>query len=128
MKLCAAGRINYARYTPAYIAEMKQLEQTQPRMYEHMMQGEFVVRRSPHRTFNCVPTGQALEQTINQEAKSRGGIISFTLRKGALLRWLMTRHVTGEYSESFKDLCQSGSKANLHEELGNARMNKDKTI
>lgn len=54
--LILAGRINYAHYTPAYIAEIKQLGQTQPRMYEHMVQGGFVVRRSPHMTFNCVTT------------------------------------------------------------------------
>ena len=121
-----AGRVNYARYTPVYIAEMKQLETRQPRMYEHMLQGGFVVRRSETRVFNCVPTDQALEQTINREAKSQGGVIGFTLRKGELLRWIMTRHITGEYSEAFKELCNSGTKGKLHEELGNARSNKDR--
>ena len=57
-------------------------------MYRHMMErGEVVVvRRSTSRIFNCVPTDQALEQTINREAKSQGGVMGFTLRKGALLR------------------------------------------
>ena len=74
-------------------------------MYRHMMDGGVVVvRRSASRIFNCVPTYQALEQTINREAKSQGGVIGFTLRKGALLRWLMTRHITGEYAEAFKEL------------------------
>ena len=85
-----AGRVNYARYTPVYIAEMKQLEKQKPLMYRHMMEGGFVVRRTAGRAFNCVPTDQALEQTINREAKSQGGVIGFTLRKGALLRWLLT--------------------------------------
>ena len=34
-----AGRINYSRYTPVYIAEMKQLEEREPLMYRHMMEG-----------------------------------------------------------------------------------------
>ena len=95
-------------------------------MYDHMQQGGFVVRRSASRAFNCVPTDQALEQTINREANSQGGVIGFTLRKGALLRWIMTRHITGEYSDAFKELCNSGTKGRLHEELGVARSNKDR--
>ena len=67
-----AGCQNYARYTPVYIAEMKELEQKQPVMYQHMMEGGFVVRRSQNRPFNSVPTDQALEQSINREAKARG--------------------------------------------------------
>ena len=46
--------------------------------------GVVVVRRSASRIFNCVPTDQAPEQTINREAKSQGGVIGFILRKGAL--------------------------------------------
>jgi len=57
-----AGRINYARYAPFYVVEMQQLEEKQPLMYRHMIEGEFVVRRSKSRVFNCVPTDQALEQ------------------------------------------------------------------
>jgi hypothetical protein len=33
------GRINYSRYTPVYIAEMKQLEEREPPMYRHMVGG-----------------------------------------------------------------------------------------
>ena len=34
-----AGRINYSRYTPVYIAEMKQLEEREPLIYRHTMEG-----------------------------------------------------------------------------------------
>ena len=67
-----AGRINYAQYTPVYIAEIKQLKEQQPLMYRYVMEGGFVERRSASRAFNCVPTDQALEQTINREAKGQG--------------------------------------------------------
>ena len=117
-----AGRVNYARYTPVYVSEMKSLETAQPDMFQHLMNGGFVVRRKQETTFNCVPTDQALEQTINREAKSDGGIIGFTLRKGALLRWLLTRHITGEYAERYKEMCLSNPQSRQHEELGHARM------
>jgi hypothetical protein len=109
------GRINYSRYTPVYIAEMKQLEEREPPMYRHMVVVVGVLHRSATRIFNCVPTDQALEQTINREANSKGCVIGFTLRNGALLRWPMTRHITGEYAEAFKELCNSGTNGKLHE-------------
>jgi len=65
-----AGRNNYARYTPIYVAEMHQLQMVAPKMLEHMSGGGFVVKHS-ERTFSCVPTDQALEQSINREAKSQ---------------------------------------------------------
>ena len=84
------GRINYTRYTPVYLAEMLALKETFPDMFAHLINGVFFVKRS-EKTFNCVPTDQALEQSINREAKSRGGVVKFTLRKGALMHWLLTR-------------------------------------
>ena len=80
-----AGRSNYAQYTPVYVAEMRHLEVSAPLMLQHMSEGGFVMKRS-ERTFNCVPTDQALEQSINREAKSQGGVIGYTLGKEALVR------------------------------------------
>jgi len=119
-----AGRSNYARYTPVYVAEMRHLEVSAPRMFQHMSEGGFFLKRS-ERTFNCIPTDQALEQSINREAKSQGGVIGYTLRKGALVRWLLTRHITGEYAERFKEMCTPTKSKNTHEELGRARVTKD---
>lgn len=99
---------------------MKQLATKEPLMYQHMVNEGFVVRRSGKRNFNSVPTDQALEQSINHEAEGQGGIIGFALRKGALLRWMLTRHVTGEYAETFKEMCHGTSSEELHDELRNS--------
>ena len=99
------------------LSEMRGLENNVPEMFAHMQKGGFVVRRSDN-NFNSVPTDQALEQSINREAKSKGGVIGYTLRKGALLRWFLTRHATGEYAERFNDICSSVKPKKLHEELG----------
>ena len=37
-----AGRNNYARYTPIYVAEMHQLQTAAPKMFEHMSGGGFL--------------------------------------------------------------------------------------
>ena len=103
-------RNNYAKYTPVYVVEMRQLETQQPDAYKQLQSGAFVVSRSPMRQFNCVPTDQALEQTVNREAKSYGGIIDFTLRKGVLL----TRHITGSHTEAMKMMCTTASRPDIH--------------
>lgn len=122
----AAGRRIYAKYVPTYIADMKALEQNHPDSYRHLCQGGFVVRRSADHRFNCVATDQALEQTVNRDGKSKGGVIGLTLRKGALTRWLKTRHVTAEYVESFTTLCNTKTRTNSsHPELAKSRLMKD---
>ena len=38
----------------------------------------------------------------------------------------MTRQITGEYAEAFKELCNSETNGKMHEELGTSRSNKDR--
>ncbi|KAG0714897.1 hypothetical protein GWK47_013196 [Chionoecetes opilio] len=56
--------------------------------------------------FNCVPTDPG-SRTEYQSARLKAKVVSsvYTLRKGALVRWLLTRHITGEYAERFKEMC-----------------------
>ena len=70
--------------------------------------GGFAVRTSAMRAFNCVPTDQALEQKIKCEAKSKGVVIGFILHNGALIWRIITRHVSGECADVFKQLSSSG--------------------
>ena len=124
----AAGKNNYAKYVPVYISDMKQLQHDHPDSYKHLIDGGFVVRRSERHRFNAVGTDQALEQTINKEGKGQGGIIGLTLKKGALTRWLVTRHTTAEYADAFKTLASDSQEQNLkHKELGKHRMSRDES-
>ena len=58
-------RNNYAKYTPVYVAEIRQLETQRTNACKQLQSGTFVVRRSPKRQFNCVPAEQALGQIVN---------------------------------------------------------------
>ena len=92
---------NYVRYLPGYLNDMVTLQQKQPKFYQYLRDGGCVVRLSSRR-FNAVATDQAVEQTINRERKSQGGVIGFTLQKGALTRWMATTHITAQYAEALK--------------------------
>ena len=62
------------------------------------------------------------------ECKSQRGVISFTLCKVARTHWLMTRHITAEYSQSFKLFCDPSTRPNRqHEEHSKSRISRDKT-
>jgi len=122
----AADRGNYAKYLPGYLNDMLSLRELHPQSYQYLQEGGFVVRRSLRR-FNAVASDQALEQTINREGKSQGGVIGFTLRKGALTRWMVTRHVTAKYTEAFKELCDGDTEvaSTNHAEHGKTKMVRD---
>ena len=103
---------------------MKELQTKQPNTYKHLHSQGSVVRRSAKQNFNSISTDQALEQIVNLEVKSEGGIIGFTLRKGALLRGMLTRHINGEYAQSMR-MFYSSDEEESHKELGASRQAKD---
>ena len=105
---------------------MVTLQQKQQTFYQYLRDGGFVVRLSSRR-FNAVASDQALEQTINREGKSQGGVIGFTLRKGALTRWMATRHIIAQYAETLKEMCQNSKQttAKNYAAHGKTRMARD---
>ena len=120
----AAGRNQYKKFAPVYIAEMMELKTAKPESYRHLQNGGFVVRQTSRHGFNAVSTDQALEQTINKDGKSKGGVIGLTKRKTAVTRWLTTRHIAAEYVEAFTSK-EGFQVSRPHEELGKARRERD---
>lgn len=47
-------RINYARYTPVYLLEMANIDETHPDVHEDMQNGGFVVQRQARYGFSQV--------------------------------------------------------------------------
>ena len=84
-------RPNYARWLPVYIADMNMLESSHPKVHEEFLAGNFSVSRSGH-LFSQVSTDMALEQSINTDSKSKGGIVGMSQGPAALERWFLTAH------------------------------------
>lgn len=99
--LSAAGRNLYFKWIPVYLSDMEKLKSEVPEMYEFLAGGNFVVKKTNEKKFNCVASDMALEQSINKDCKSSSGIIGFSQQPGALLRWMTTRHILGDYSKHF---------------------------
>ena len=84
-------RQNNARYLPVYLADMQQLELTQPDVYNEFAAGNHTISRSGQ-PFSQVSTDMALEQSINAESKSRGEVIGISQSPSAFERWFLTIH------------------------------------
>lgn len=65
---------NYARYGAYYWVTMQQLPNTHPSAHAALLAGDFSVARSAS-TFARVPVDQTIEQTLNRDSKTKGGVI-----------------------------------------------------
>jgi hypothetical protein len=83
---------NYARYLPAYLTEMGALSSTHPEVFEYLKSGNFSVQRQSRYGFSKIACDQLIEQTLNRDSKTKGGLTGITLNKGAVNRWVLSHH------------------------------------
>ena len=88
----AMDRMNYSRWLPVYIMDMRNLQEKALDVYNEFLRGNHTVSRSTSQSFNQVWTDMALEQSINLDSKTKGGIIGITQRPSALQKWFLTAH------------------------------------
>lgn len=88
----AFDRINYARWLPVYIYDMLNLPDTALPVYEQFKDGAFSVNRTG-KSFAGVSTDQVLEQTLNKDSKTAGGLIGISSDEEARTKWFLTTHL-----------------------------------
>ena len=82
---------NYARYLTSYIILLLNLKDSHPGAEELLQDNGFsVCMSSVSGARNAVDL--TIEQTINRQAKCKGGIVGFSQNKAAYHKWCMTRH------------------------------------
>ena len=101
----AYDRTNYSRYLSVYWCDMMSLEDAHPSAHEALKAGDFVVQRSSS-AFSQVAVDQTIEQTINRDTKSKGGIVGFSLNKGAVQRWLLTSHERAAITQACREMAR----------------------
>jgi hypothetical protein len=99
----AMDRQNYARWLPVYLAEMNQLYDKHPEVHQQFVDGNHAVSRSDNQPFSQVWTDMALEQSINADSKSKGGIVGITQSQSALERWFWTVHERASVTTALKE-------------------------
>ena len=71
----AYGKLNYAIYLPAYYAQMTNLPEEHPDVYESFMTGIFSVQISGNNPFGRSPADQTTEVTVNKDTQTPSGAI-----------------------------------------------------
>ena len=95
------------------MGDMQLLPTHAPEVYEEFLNGNHPV--------------MALEQTINLDSKTRGGIVGLTQNASALDRWFITSHNRAELTAATKRLCnlEDSDKIGTHKEAGSQRVKRD---
>ena len=121
----AMDHTNYSRYLPLYWWDMHQLHITHPEVNTQMQLGEFAVQRTSQKPFSQLPVDQTIEQTVNRDSKTPGGIVGFSLNKAATQRWIITAHERAAMTNSCRELAGITSSDTSHKEGSQERTKKD---
>ena len=116
-------RHNYSRWLSVYLADMEQLQQKHPTVYQRFMEDDHVISRSSQ-PFSSVWTDMSLEQSINLDPKSKGGIVGISLNADALHRWFLTCHERAAITSAAGRMCGSDDpdRIGTHKEAGLKRV------
>ena len=124
--LFAYDHTNYARYLPVYLVTMMSLQDTHPEAHRLLADGDFGVQRSTVHGFPQLPVDQTIEQTLNRSIKTKGGIVGFSLRKGAVQRWMLTAHSRAAFADKCREMVSmEKDQDKVHKEMGCTRMQRD---
>ena len=83
---------------------MNMLESKHPEVNHEFMAGKHCVTIQS-KLFAQVWLDMALEQSINLDSKSKGGIIGMTTNKKAEEKWFLTSHERAAITQELKNMC-----------------------
>ena len=132
----ATDRINYSRYAPCYWLEMSLLPKTHPCKLFALISSQYcneccsfiifsnffhldvaenieenwTVQRHTNQGFFSVPCDQTIEQTFNKDSKIKGGLVGFTLNRGAVHRWILGQCERCAITRSCQDMADMQDK------------------
>ena len=89
--LLAYDRVNYSRYVPVYLHEMREFEKTHPFAHDHLRVGEFAIQIQDRYGFFATAANQVIEQTINRDSKSAGGTVGITTQPNAVAKSIISQ-------------------------------------
>ena len=87
----AYDKYNYSRYFLVFLREMLQLPSSHPEIYETFKAGHFCVQLSKENTFVRNESDNTIENTMNKDIKTLGGLAGFGLNQAATDRWVLPK-------------------------------------
>ena len=110
-----------------YLVHMLELPDTRPKAYSMLSHGDFGVQHTTSHGFSQLPVDQTIEQTLNRNTKTKGDIIGFSLKKGAVQRWMLTAHARASFVDRCREMASSHPQDEIkgHKESGSVRKRRD---
>ena len=125
----ACNHLNYARWGSVFFAEMHQLEETHPDVFAEFLDGKHTISRSTQesRYFSRVWSDMAIEQSINRDCGTLGGLTGLKTNVSAMERWFLTAHLKANVATATKAVLGIGvdHPAIPHKESTVSRIEKD---
>ncbi|KAJ8346686.1 hypothetical protein SKAU_G00280870 [Synaphobranchus kaupii] len=121
----AYDKINYARYLSPYFAQMTNLPEKHPSVYEAFKTGQFSVQLSSNNPFGWIPVDQATEVTVNKDTQTPGGTTRFSLNAGAVKHYYITAEHRSAFLGQLREMVQGNKSEVCHAELQRPRIQKD---
>ena len=121
----AYDKVDYARYLPAYYAQMISLQKEHPDVYQQFMDGHFTVQLGDERSFNRIPVDQITEVTVNKDTKTPGGVTNYSLKTSSVNRYYMTAEYRCSFLRQLWDFGQVKRSSAHHDDLHEPRIEKD---
>ena len=120
-------RPHYARYLPVYLVHMMLLPETHPEAHTLLANGDSGVQQTSSHGFSQLPVDQTIEQTLNRSTRTKGGIVGFNLKKGAVQRWILTAHSRAVFVDKYRKMTTDvqESQRRLHKETRSGRIKRD---
>lgn len=121
----AYDHVNYARYLPVYIAEMANLSESHPSVHASFLKGDFVAQRQTNYGFGQIACDQLIEQTLNRDSKTKGGLTGITLSSSAVSRWVLSHHERASIAKACKTMAGKDDSGLKKNDLLTTRMRND---
>ena len=118
-------RLNYARYLPAYYAEMKSLETHNQDIHNYLTAGGFTVQLGADNPFGRIPVDQTIEETINKDTQTAGGTKGFSLKAGTISRYYLTAEYRSSFLRYLRQMLSLDDSGISHGDLTQPRIQKD---
>ena len=113
----AYDRTFYARYLPIYWLEMKNLKKTHQAIHENVTKGSWTVQQQGNYPFSATAADQAIEQTLNRNCKTSGGLSGISLQRRAVQRWHLAQSERAAITQQCFTLCGYSEKQRPRKDL-----------
>lgn len=97
---------------------------THPEIEQSFLDGDFVVQRQDRYGFSSVACDMAIEQTVNRDSKTKGGMKGLTLNKGAVNRWLLSHHQRAAIAKECQRMAGKGDSDRTRKDLDQTQIEK----